>query len=456
MLCSFCSTLGCPIIAKYTCPRCNAPYCSSACFAIHSTGCTEKFFKREVEGELRLRAKEDNGKASRVKTILALARDSGGGGLKSSTVLGSDEAGELDGYNKNADDYNDDDDDDDEEEDADLVAEAKKKRRGELQLAAECISQSEERGTSFSINTVEAILGGPDLVSAVRRSALQQNLKYTWVPWWKQTPIQHSLAVAHASSCDDRLPHGNETSFNATSLAKDIDPSLQTPPCQLLSEHTSIRSIQTLDELLRSRKQPSPLLKFNLLDLLVAYVHTSRLYNGDHLSCIPESAGVLLATSSVLRQDSRHHNSVSALSTAIESTHAPEIRRTDRPDLRTALETLEDVLLILMDPHFVVDALVDARDIVEGVLKSDMSTFVDKELQKIELEAASKKLYFFIVWANDTLVRSDAVGATRRFDSEFDRIAASVESGAAICSMLRDDTLKYLESQVEMMTHRKK
>ena len=61
------------------------------------------------------------------------------------------------------------DDDDDEEEDADLVAEAKKKRRGELQLAAECISQSEERGTSFSINTVEAILGGPDLVSAVRR-----------------------------------------------------------------------------------------------------------------------------------------------------------------------------------------------------------------------------------------------------------------------------------------------
>jgi hypothetical protein len=419
-----------PNASKYTCPRCNAPYCSSACFALHSTDCTEKFFKREVEGELLLRAKEDKGDdETRLNTVLALARDSGG--LTSTGVSSSEDADQEHG--DNIDDVSSDED------------EATNKRRDELQIAADCISTSENQGkTSFSTNTVETILGGSEIISAVRKAALEQNLSYAlWVPWWKQTSIQHSLAIAHAQSKED------------TSLQSDVfstsskdDPSLRPPPCQLLSKHTSMNSIHSLDELLQSRKKPSSLLMYNLLDLLVAYVHTTRLYNGDHLSCIPDSAGILLATSSVLREDARHHNSISSLSTAIESTHAPEIRRTDHPDLRTALETIEDVLLILKDPHFVVDALVDARDIVEGAVKAASMT---QKQEKRALETVSKKLYFFIVWANDNLVRSDAVGESRRFDSEFDRIAAGVESGAAICARLREDTMTYLESQVEML-----
>jgi hypothetical protein len=41
--------------AKYTCPRCNAPYCSMPCYKLHSDGCTEEFFKENVTEELQHR-----------------------------------------------------------------------------------------------------------------------------------------------------------------------------------------------------------------------------------------------------------------------------------------------------------------------------------------------------------------------------------------------------------------
>jgi hypothetical protein len=424
--------------SKYSCPRCNTPYCSTSCFAVHGTDCTEKFFKQQVEAELHLQAKEGVEKESRIKTILAMTRN----------VTNEIPSISKDSINDNNNDdkeeeFNETDDYDSENE------KASNEQREKLQHVADYIRQSESIG-SFSISTVETLLGGPENMPFIRKAALEQQsrscFRDTWFPWWKQTNIQHSLAVSLAlgelSQVEENL---------SASLDKD-DTTLQTPPCRLLSKNELLLSLPTLFDLVKSHKQPSSILLYNLLELLVAYVHTSRLYNGDHLSCIPDSAGVLLAISSVLREDARHINSVAALSSAIEATHAPEIQRSERPNFRTALETLEDVLLILKDPHFVVDALSDALNLVDGAYTEIKGlTYIENIEELRVLEAASRKLFFFIVWANDTLVRSDTFDPTGRFNSEFDRISAGVESGKVLCERLRDDTFKFLEEQVTIV-----
>lgn len=55
-VCYFCSVKN----AKYTCPRCNAIYCSHICYqSPNHTACSESFFKECVEEELRLENVDD-------------------------------------------------------------------------------------------------------------------------------------------------------------------------------------------------------------------------------------------------------------------------------------------------------------------------------------------------------------------------------------------------------------
>jgi hypothetical protein len=56
MSCQFCSEAQ----PRYSCPRCNAAYCSLACYQkpVHQS-CSEQFYKESVEAELVLRSKED-------------------------------------------------------------------------------------------------------------------------------------------------------------------------------------------------------------------------------------------------------------------------------------------------------------------------------------------------------------------------------------------------------------
>jgi hypothetical protein len=44
---------ACGSRAKYTCPRCQAPYCSLACYKTHSNMCSEAFYREQVVAALR-------------------------------------------------------------------------------------------------------------------------------------------------------------------------------------------------------------------------------------------------------------------------------------------------------------------------------------------------------------------------------------------------------------------
>ena len=54
--CNFCPNSN----SGYSCPRCNAAYCSLACYRRpEHEGCYEQFYKECVADEMRLRSKED-------------------------------------------------------------------------------------------------------------------------------------------------------------------------------------------------------------------------------------------------------------------------------------------------------------------------------------------------------------------------------------------------------------
>ena len=54
--CNFCPSPS----SSYSCPRCNAAYCSLACYRRpEHEGCSEEFYRECVRDEMALRSKED-------------------------------------------------------------------------------------------------------------------------------------------------------------------------------------------------------------------------------------------------------------------------------------------------------------------------------------------------------------------------------------------------------------
>ncbi|XP_045412027.1 zinc finger HIT domain-containing protein 2 [Lemur catta] len=66
-LCGFCPA-GEAQPARYTCPRCNVPYCSLRCYRAHGT-CAEDFYRDQVLGELRGRSASPSRLASALRRL---------------------------------------------------------------------------------------------------------------------------------------------------------------------------------------------------------------------------------------------------------------------------------------------------------------------------------------------------------------------------------------------------
>ncbi|XP_036909059.1 zinc finger HIT domain-containing protein 2 [Sturnira hondurensis] len=65
--CAFCPA-GEAGTARYTCPRCNVPYCSLRCYRAHGT-CAEGFYRDQVLGELRGRSASPSRLASALRRL---------------------------------------------------------------------------------------------------------------------------------------------------------------------------------------------------------------------------------------------------------------------------------------------------------------------------------------------------------------------------------------------------
>jgi hypothetical protein len=478
----------CARASSYACPGCLAAYCSAPCFAAHGARCTERFFRREVSLELRLRASEDSGSGAgtaaggagdaRARAVSALVRDPRGG-------PGAAAGGGIDGDEEVEEDYALSDD------------EAAPTRLARLALAAavggddahELLTPDERRRARRA-----AARGGLREPGHTVRLDHTQPAPAAWAPWWSQSLTQHRLAVAAVRATADA--DGAATEGDATGDVSDSDDGINdgalppSPPCVGTAAPGSWPP-PSLASLLPAGRQPSPLLRFNLANVLIAYAHTVRLFAGDHAIAgqAADAAAVLLAVSGVLADDVRHASVAAACAAALEASHAPGVRRTALPDRRTALELLEDVAELLREPHFVVDALFDAGRLCTAALAElhgEGRRATDQSF-KAQLRSAAHKLLFFSSWAFEALVRTDALvrvsattvqhfgpsaaapasarqlptvllqslsaleGAPRRFESDFDRIAAGVESGAAVCNALRAEVCAVLDAHLDLV-----
>lgn len=161
--------------ARYTCPRCQAPYCGLACYKEHGTECTESFFRDQVIGELK-NERPDEDEREQVASLLA-----------------QDAAARV--------------------EDAEMLDPAANRSEHALEeaaalLAREDLSDDDRVAQVLGVLTQEQQQAFLRAVSAGQLSEGSANLR-PWLPWWSVQPATFVHQSSAASSRPSPLITGN-------------------------------------------------------------------------------------------------------------------------------------------------------------------------------------------------------------------------------------------------------
>ncbi|KAK2100185.1 Zinc finger HIT domain-containing protein 2 [Saguinus oedipus] len=229
--------------ARYTCPRCNAPYCSLRCYRTHGT-CAENFYRDQVLGELRGRSASPSRLASALRR-LRQQRET------------EDEPGEA-GLSPGA-------------------------APGGLSGLWERLSPAEKAAFERLLSRGEA-----------------GRLLPPWRPWWwnreSVTPLLEELDDAPGSdaagleSAPARTPRESVKVASAAERVPGCAPGTFMPAVP-----TRIPALVSL-----SRGQVSPLVRFQLPNVLFAYAHTLALYHGGDDALLSDFCATLLGVSGAL------------------------------------------------------------------------------------------------------------------------------------------------------------
>jgi hypothetical protein len=284
-------------------------------------------------------------------------------------------------------------------------------------------------------------------------------------PWWTESAAHHALAVAAAASAAPEQQQQQQQQEEEDNEADGAPPRGGPLPSPCLRTLAPDAALPPASALLRG-KAPSPALAFHALNVLFAYAHTYRLYGGDWEGDAVGAAAVLLDVSAVLSRDERFPSAGPALSGALEASQGPHVRLSaSAADARAPLGVLADVGAILAEPHFVVDALLHSRTMVQDALRevkreeevgSDAvgasasaqaggaRAIAPSDAVRV-LQGAERKLHFFSCWAQESLVARD------ESMSPFDRIAAGLEGGRDACARLRADVFASLDERMALL-----
>lgn len=406
--------------AEYTCPRCNARYCSLECYKQHSDRCTEGFYRDAAVAELKgISAGEDERR--RMLDILQRlhlqeVEGSGGG---SSDDEGSEEEGAEGGLSQQT---------------LHRLLAKMQAAGGELEVAAEDLTPQE-------LAAFHRALADGELSGAVP----------PWQPWWLSEDAarlelgaggtalvaeQHAGAAGpgrearQAPAMSQQQPAQQQHQQQAPSPPGQVEgqarASVMPPPPS--------RPLPPLAAL--TRAAPSPLLGYQLLDLLYAYCLTLRRYNGDYQWEAADAADTLFALSAVLAAASTGAATASSSSGGAAAAQAGDgaapvllgcVQRACQPPVGSrdargfAVSVVSDVAAILqLGRPVVLTALMDATRLVEaarqqleagqgvargGISGSDGDKEQRQRLKQLRrhLVAAERKLLFFLSWANEQL-----------------------------------------------------
>ncbi|KAE8901457.1 hypothetical protein PF005_g10094 [Phytophthora fragariae] len=367
--------------ARYTCPRCNTPYCSVDCYRSHGEGCTEQFFEGHVRGEMQLAsaARGDDEKKQQ-KSIQEL--------LERVQKFQEEQQQLADG-------------EDDEEALAQRMQElAMLDAAGELTLE----SLTPEERKRFLGEVADGRLG---------------KLVQLWSPWWlmserkyrSETSARRRQLILEEIGGEENAEEDEDVE---TVGAVTVEPSVLYP-VGLFTSNDAQKMPESMGALLPGGRQPSPCLRYHLIEVLFAYALVLRGFNGDYVQDVAEAALLLLDICRVLSADARYE-SVEHVSLACLE------KKSSEGSAANAL-AIQDVQQILRTDVFLLDALSDTRALLERYQLdlergSDSGKQAKRERKAAmkNLAAVQKKLAFYQTWAYLTPVE------------EFQALAAEVEA----------------------------
>jgi hypothetical protein len=404
-------------VAKYNCPRCNIVYCSIACYQRHGTECTESFYREQVLSTAK--GQSERGSHEQRKLVAEMLLRNREGMEFGEDVLAAlkDEANGkqvIDFARAN----NDDDDDDETDETHDDFDNFEKALQyisnGDVEAGLACLSEQQRKD-------FDAALYDGTLSSLIR----------AWTPWWVSVPIPPTVI---ADKCTGSLV---QEVAGDTQADKDDD------------DEASIGVLPTLPETIPplqqfTKKEPSPLLAFNLLDILFAYVNTMRHYNGEPSVEPLAAAWRAVQLSAVLCDNAVHASIDTALQSCAERVRRVEIgipggvrssssdesaaaapllssdqhkaaaaASTSQSSIGVAIEAAwHDVSRVLACRRFAAAALTDLHANIERALLHD----AQPSAQRAPLAAAARKLRFFQAWLAD-LAPPQLAALQRRVDA---------------------------------------
>jgi hypothetical protein len=351
-VCRVCTTQE----ARYTCPRCNIPYCSVDCYRSHGESCTEQFFESHVRSEMQFTSKErgDDDKKQQKSMQELLER-----------VKEFQEQQQQD---------------DDEETLIERMQElAMLDRAGKLTLE----SLTDEEKKRFLGEVADGRLG---------------KLVQLWSPWWLMPERKYRSETSGRrrqlilEEIRDEEGEGDEEEDAVT-----LEP-LVLYPVGVFTNSAAQAMPTSMEVLLPGGKQPSPSLHFHLLEVLFSYAVVLRVFNGDYAQDVTEAALLLLDLCQVLSADARYESVEHVCLACLEK------QSTDGP-AASAL-ALEDTQQLLRIDIFLLDALSDTRALMERyaqdlVSSSEGSKQAIKERKTAvkKLAMVQKKLLFIQTWA---------------------------------------------------------
>eukprot|EP00026_Physarum_polycephalum_P004990 Phypoly_transcript_05016.p1 GENE.Phypoly_transcript_05016~~Phypoly_transcript_05016.p1 ORF type:complete len:419 (+),score=72.43 Phypoly_transcript_05016:791-2047(+) len=351
--------------SKYTCPKCNVGYCSLPCYKNHSNLCTKNFYAENVEQLMKSQKATDDEKLKMMMAIKKL-----------------------------------------EDNDVDIVAEMMKEGDSE--------DEDEEGDAMHKLQNMNLDEADTDTILSMLTPEQQEEFRDSiakgkignwvdvWSPWWLLEEEKKPL-VTQISSDEE-------------------EPTIPKEPTPLPKIEDDLLKLSSI-----TAHPPSPMLGFNLVEIVYAYAYTLRLFNGDWTSDPVDAATTLSTLSSVLSSNAVQASCVSAIQDVVRRSLQPPISAAKEFSISIILDTAN----ILSQKRFVLAALSNLREMflaVEASVKktvnaSKMSTKTNpanepktgtnsksnisrpqpknKQDTIKQIALQTRKAYFYLVWSNE-------------------------------------------------------
>jgi len=385
--------------ARYTCPRCQVPYCSVACYKNHNAKdsdqlCTEAFYRDRVFDMMRNEYKDPEN----TKTMKRILQRTHAERDNATSIL-EKQYGENDSITAFQDEKL-------EEDFMDLAQHLLSLRINpghdnrnnnhpdmkEVDLELKQESEIDEQTEELLYQTLQS---KPLLLKRFEEAVAKGELSHyitIWQPWWMPSNPVYNTEKNHSQP----LPF--ESDNKSTKQVKTLDEQIIATP----KFHSLFSSNQKL-------QQNIPKLQFNALHLLYTISQTLRLCNGNDDKKSQKSleiVTVFFSISTVLNQDARYATVEEVLLDCItESTK--EFKRFSNGTKGTSSGNcnvtwnvlVQDLLCLVSNKRFVFKALFTAKDIIQNgvralrqILKQSSKTTLTQGSNEINNKACADHL----------------------------------------------------------------